>query len=60
MPPVPTSDTSVPLEALAPHAAAREMERLGAREAGSLLAALPDPGVRAVVEIGRASCRERV
>ena len=43
------TETSVALEALAPHAAAREMERLGAREAGSLLAELPDPAVRAVV-----------
>ena len=44
-----TEQGSIALEALAPHAAAREMERLGAREAGALLAALPDPAVRAVV-----------
>ena len=41
--------TAVAVETLAPHAAAREMERLGAREAGALLAALPDPAVRAVL-----------
>jgi magnesium transporter len=40
--------SSIALEMLAPHAAARELERLGAREAAALLAALPDPAVRAV------------
>jgi magnesium transporter len=44
-----TDQPPIALEALAPHAAAREIERLGAREGGALLAALPDPAVRAVV-----------
>lgn len=44
-----TSEAGLTLEPLAPHATAAQLDRMGAREAGIVLAALPDAAIRQVI-----------